>query len=76
MLVCSTYRLAGLLLAERGDLVLRVDDDGQWRLDADRSARRMVGSRVLVEGVRAGFDVIDDEAIRVAGELGATRPTG
>lgn len=50
--------MIGLLLEHRGALVLDVEDGGTWRLDAGRSARRLVGQRVRVEGIRDGFDLL------------------
>lgn len=48
----------GLLLRQRGGLILQKDDGGRWRLDADPEAGRMIGQRVRVEGVRSDFDVL------------------
>lgn len=53
----------GLLLKDGGSLVLRRDDGGQWRLDADRDARRFLGGRVRVEGTRSGFDILSVERL-------------
>jgi hypothetical protein len=39
--------------------VLKVDDGGIYALDVDRSARKLLGQRVTVEGVRSGFDRLD-----------------
>lgn len=55
--------LIGLLLSDRRGLVLRVDDGGVWALDAPRKAERLLGRRVVVEGTRAGFDLIDVRSI-------------
>lgn len=63
----TVHRLSGLLLRGDGGLVLHVDDGGCWRLCADRGAKRLVGSRVEVAGIRAGFDLIDVERIGVPG---------
>lgn len=59
----SRHDEQGLLLSDRGRLVLRRDDGGHWRLQADWNAYRMVGRRVRVEGVRCGFDLLDVERI-------------
>ncbi len=41
-------------------LVLSLADGGVWALDTDdANAREFLGQRVIVEGVRAGFDRID-----------------
>lgn len=52
-----------MLLRERGALILRRDDGGRWRLDADPGAERLLGRRVRVQGVRSGFDLLDVQAI-------------
>ena len=38
---------------------LEVDGGGVWQLDIAGSARRYLGQRVTVEGIRSGFDLID-----------------
>ena len=40
-------------------LVLSLADGGVWALDTDPNARQFLGQRVIVEGLRAGFDRID-----------------
>lgn len=55
----SRHDEVGLLLSDHGRLVLRRDDGGHWRLDADRGAYGMVGQRVRVQGVRCGFDLLN-----------------
>lgn len=52
------HELVGLLLEARGNLILDVDGGGTWRLDADWRARRLLGMRVKVVGVRDGFDLL------------------
>ncbi len=54
----TRHMLIGLLLEHRGGLVLNVEDGGTWRLDVGRSARRLVGQRVRVEGIRDDFDLL------------------
>ena len=50
----------GLLLEQRGGLILQRDDGGRWRLDADRkAAEKYLGDRVRVEGIRSEFDLLD-----------------
>lgn len=51
----SIHDETGLLLREKGWLILRRDDGGRWRLEVD-GAEHMFGQRVRVEGVRSGFD--------------------
>lgn len=61
----TRHTVEGLLLRDaRGDLMLRADRGGEWRLDADWRARRLVRLQVRFEGVRSGFDVL--EAHKVA----------
>ena len=49
----------GLLLRQRGALILQRDDGGRWRLSADAQAELMLGERVRVEGVRSDVDSLD-----------------
>lgn len=53
----------GLLLTEGRWLVLALDGGGRWRLDAPWKARKLLGLRVRVEGVRSDFDLLDVERI-------------
>lgn len=59
----SRHDEQGLLLSDRGRLVLRRDDGGHWRLQADWDAYQMLGRRVRVAGIRCGFDLLDVERI-------------
>ena len=59
MPIGSRHRLEGLLLSSKRGFVLQMDDGGVWALDHDRSATKLVGLRVTVEGTRSGFDRID-----------------
>jgi hypothetical protein len=49
----------GLLLQQRGGLILQRDDGGRWRLDADRDIEKFLGQRVRVKAIRSGFDLLD-----------------
>lgn len=49
----------GLLLRQRGGLILQRDNGGRWRLEADRGVERLLGQRVRVEGVRSAFDLLE-----------------
>jgi hypothetical protein len=55
----SHHQEEGLLLREKGWLILRRDDGGRWRLDADARAEALLGRRVTIDGVRSGFDLLD-----------------
>ena len=59
----TRYRLEGLLLTSDRGLLLQIDDGGVWALDTDPGADRHAGRRVVVEGIRSGFDRIDVEWI-------------
>jgi len=59
----TTHTEEGLLLAERGILVLQLDGGGHWRLAADADAYARVGQRVRIEGARTGFDLLDVQCI-------------
>jgi hypothetical protein len=50
--------LEGLLLEDKGQLFLRMDDGGHWRVEAGWSARKLLGRRVRVTGTRDGFDLV------------------
>ncbi len=47
---------------------LHVDGGGIWELDVRRSPRKLLGTRVIVEGTRAGFNLLDVSRIVPAGE--------
>jgi hypothetical protein len=64
----TRYRLEGLLLTSERGLVLQMDDGGVWALDTDAGADSQAGRRVIVEGIRSGFDRIDVEWIGLAGQ--------
>ncbi len=61
------HEVVGMLLRDRHDLVLDVRDEGTWRLDLGWRvmwrARRLIGFRVRVTGVRDGFDLLAVETI-------------
>jgi hypothetical protein len=59
MSIGSHHRLEGLLMTSARGLVLSLADGGVWALDTDANAKRFLGQRVIVEGVRSGFDRID-----------------
>lgn len=58
----------GTLRRLRIGYALDMDGGGCWRLDIDRSVKRLIGKRVTVEGTRAGFDLLDVANVWVAGE--------
>jgi hypothetical protein len=63
----TKHELVGLLLqGQRGGLVLRPDDGGEWRLDAGWSVRRLIGRRVRLEGTRVEFNTIDVRLVELA----------
>lgn len=59
----TTHAPEGLLLIERGALVLRLDGGGRWRLTADADVYQRVGQRVRIEGVRTGFDLLEVRSV-------------
>ena len=59
----SSHSETGLLLRQRDWLILQRDGGGRWRLEADMRLEHLLGQRVLVEGLRSGFDVL--EVIRI-----------
>jgi hypothetical protein len=63
MPIGKVYTEEGLLLRQRGVLVLQRKDGGRWRLNGDPNADELLGHRVRVEGVRSDFDLL--EVIRI-----------
>jgi hypothetical protein len=63
MSIGKLHKEEGLLLRQRGALILTRDDGGRWRLDGDTDADDLLGQRVRVEGVRSDFDLL--EVIRI-----------
>lgn len=59
----TRHEIVGLLLEDRSELVVEVDGGGTWRIDAGWRARRLLGQRVKVVGVRDGFDLLAVETI-------------
>ena len=55
----------GLLLEDRGLIVLRCDDGGTWRVEATLDLREHIGRRVEINGRRDGFDLLAVERLRV-----------
>ncbi|WP_420853311.1 DUF5818 domain-containing protein [Sphingobium estronivorans] len=49
----------GLLLTDKGRLILQMPGGGAWRLEAPRKIEKMLGRRVTVTGYRVDFDVIE-----------------
>ena len=60
------HRLTGRLMETQRGLVLEMDDGGSFELDTNRSARKLLGMRVTLEGTRSGFNLIDVERIEPA----------
>ncbi len=56
---------SGLLLRQRGGIILQRDDGGRWRLTGDALPDELLGQRVRVEGIRSGFDLL--EVSRITG---------
>jgi len=72
----SRHTETGLLLRGNYGLVLRRDDGGEWRLDAPYKAKRYVGRRVCIDGVRDGFDLLAVQRIELLGNGRANRGGG
>ena len=66
----------GILRCGRWGYSLQMDGGGIWQLDVTGSARRYLGQRVTVEGIRSDFDLIDVHHIRLAGEPPRTQRQG
>lgn len=64
MSLWTRHSETGVLLRGRGGLVLERDGGGTWRLDApSRSAYRLLGHRVRVDGLRVDFDVLSADRV-------------
>jgi hypothetical protein len=62
----SEHEETGLLLHERGSLILQRDAGGRWRLDIGRNVEKLLGRRVRLRGTRCGFDCLAVDWIRLA----------
>lgn len=67
---------SGLLMQEGPWLVLQRDLGGTWRLDAPARARKLLGRRVQIEGIRAGFDLLNVEKLELASSPTGPAPDG
>lgn len=54
----TRYRVIGLLLDGPRGLIVRIDDGGEWELDVGRKAGKLLGMRVMIEGVRISFNCL------------------
>ncbi|PWG03504.1 DUF5818 domain-containing protein [Sphingosinicella humi] len=59
MSIGSFHSETGLLLRQRGWLILQRDEGGRWRLEVSASFDDLLGSRVRVEGTRIDFDILE-----------------
>ncbi|MEA1015332.1 DUF5818 domain-containing protein [Sphingosinicella sp. LY1275] len=59
MPIGSFHSETGLLLRQRGKLILQRDNGGRWRLEAVAEAEHYLGQRVAIEGIRSGFDLLE-----------------
>ena len=64
----TRHRITGLLLVSQRGLVVEPDSGGSWAIEGGARARRLVGRRVTVEGVRSGFDRLDIDLIALAAD--------
>lgn len=65
----TRHTLMGTLRWTRLGYALEMDGGGVWRLDLSPfwRVRRYVDSRVIVEGVRSGFDLLDVYTLKSGG---------
>lgn len=54
----TRHELTGQLVEGTFYPVLRVADGGEWRLEITKSWRHLLGQRVIITGVRDGFDLV------------------
>lgn len=64
----SHHVLTGVLQSGREGIELHVDGGGYWFIDPPSwgKTRRLIGQRVIVQGVRAGFNLLDATTISAA----------
>ncbi|WP_380926126.1 DUF5818 domain-containing protein [Sphingomonas leidyi] len=62
----TRVRLSGSLSDSARELILALDDGSVFALDIDHSPVDLIGKRVIVEGVRSGFDRINVDWIGAA----------
>lgn len=68
----TCHTVTGILRpSQYGLYALEVDGGGVWQLDCGwgRKARKLIGKRVTVEGVRSGFDLLDVNHVRDVQQL-------
>lgn len=63
----SKHRLTGILLATAAGYALDADGGGSWRLDVrnHRVAKGLIGLRVVVNGRRSGFGLLDVDLLKL-----------
>lgn len=61
----SRHMLTGVLRSGQGCLELHVDGSGHWIIDPPSwgRAHRLIDRRVMVEGTRSGFNMLDANII-------------
>lgn len=63
----SRHEEMGWLNESAGQLLLRRDEGGRWRLDVGLwlgwRTRKLIGKRVRITGRRSGFDLLDVTSI-------------
>ena len=64
----SHHAVTGTLRLSQRGFELHLDGGGTWALDAPGRARKLLGRRVSVEGVRSAFDRLDVQRIESAAE--------
>jgi hypothetical protein len=64
----TRHRLTGVLQRSPRGLLLRMEDGGGYSLDVDMPTAALIGRRVIVEGMRSGFDCIDVDFIGAASD--------
>ncbi|WP_155006487.1 DUF5818 domain-containing protein [Sphingomonas hengshuiensis] len=62
----TRHRVTRILKDSRRGLILEIADGDVYALDCERDARKHLGQKVTVEGIRSGFDRIDVEWIGAA----------
>lgn len=63
MPIGTQHEIVGVLRNGQEGLVVEVNEGGTWRLDAGWQARRLIGHRVRIVGIRDGFDLLAVKSI-------------
>jgi hypothetical protein len=61
----SIYRHKGLLLHQRGGVILQMTEGVRWRLQLKEKVDHLIGEQVDVEGIRVDEGVLEVTRIKI-----------